>query len=157
MDFPIISTSLCRNLEGYIAKGQQNQAKTHMKFTLISTYSYVSLFVSTTSCDIADEHRIQLAQLHGVLKTLLLPEVCDHTAMERKFEWTTGFGKTGCEYYCSHYRGGVRKFTKRVNKEGLQSLLTKIQEAADKVPVGEFLKSVKQERKTIGDRDAVPP
>ena len=85
-----------------------------------------------------------IAQLHEVLKFLLLSEVCYHTAMERKFEWTTGVGKTGCEHYCSHCRGDIMKFTKRVNKEGLQCLLTKkVQGAADKVPVGEFLKAVK--------------
>ena len=102
------------------------------------------------SCGSAEEHRIQLTKLHGVQKVLLLPEVCYHTAMERKFEWRTDAGKTGCEHYCSHCRGDVKKFTKRVNKEGIQSLLTKkVQGAADKVPVGEFLKAMKRERKAI--------
>ena len=79
--------------------------------------------------------------------------------MERKFDWTTtGVSKTRCEHYCSKCRGYVKKFTKRVNKEGLQSLLTiKVQEAAEKVPVREFLKVVKRERKTIFHRDDIPP
>ena len=91
----------------------------------VDSYSYVSLFVRMMSCDSVDERRIQLAQLHEVLIFLLLPEVCYHTAMERKFEWTTDAGKSGCAHYCSHCRGDVKKFTKRVNREGLQSLLTK--------------------------------
>ena len=61
-------------------------------------------------------------------------------------------------HYCSKCRGDIKKSTKRVNKEGLQSLLTtKVQGAADKVPVQEFLKAVKQEMKTIFHRDDVPP
>ena len=102
------------------AKPGENTYETHVDF-----YSYVSLFVRIMSCDNADERMIQLAQLHEVMKVALLPEVCYYTAMERKFEWTTDAGKTGCEHYCSHCRGDVKKFTKRVNKERLQSLLTK--------------------------------
>ena len=78
--------------------------------------------------------------------------------MERKFEWTTDVGKTGCAHYCSKYREDVKKFTKRVNKEGLRSLLTtKVQGAAGKVPVSEFLKTIKRERKTIFHRNDIPP
>ena len=55
-------------------------------------------------------------------------------------------------------QGDVEKFTKRVSKEGLQSLLkTKFQVAADKVSVTDFVKTIKRERKTIFHRDDVNP
>ena len=54
--------------------------------------------------------------------------------------------------------GKRQKITKRVNKEGLQSLLTtEVQRAAEKVPVRKFLKAMKQERKTTFHRDDLPP
>jgi len=74
---------------------------TSVCLTNVDFHSYVSLFVRIMSCNSTDERRIQLAQLHEVLKVLLLPEVCYHTARERKFEWTTAVGKTGCKHYCS--------------------------------------------------------
>ena len=84
------------------AKPGENTYEIHVDF-----YSYVSLFVRIMSCDSADERRIQLAQLHEVLKVLLLPEASYHTAMERKFEWTTDAGKTGCGHYCSGERSWI--------------------------------------------------
>ena len=55
-------------------------------------------------------------------------------------------------------RGDVKKFTKRVSKDGLQSLLTsKVQGAANKVTVRVFMKTMKRARKTIFHRDDVPP
>ena len=52
----------------------------------------------------------------------------------------------------------VKKLTKRLNKEGLQSLLTtEVQGAVDKVPVRDFLKTMKRERNTIFHRDDVLP
>ena len=79
--------------------------------------------------------------------------------MERKLEWTTDAGKTGCGHYCSHCRVDVMNFTKRANKEGLLSLLTKkkVQGATDKATMGELLNAVKRERKAIFHKDDVPP
>ena len=133
------------------AKPGDNTYTIHVDF-----HSYLSLYVHIMSCDSAGQRRIQLTQRHEVLTVLLLPEICYHTITERTFEWTTDVGKTGCKHYCSKCRGNVKKFTKRLNKEGLQSLLTtEVQGAADKVPVREFLKAMKRERKTIFHRDDV--
>ena len=49
-------------------------------------------------------------------------------------------------------------FTKRVNKEGLQSLLTKkSKERRTRQPWGSCRKAVKRERKAIFHKDDVPP
>ena len=149
--YELVQQLLRVNRRGTTIPGE-NTCEIHVDF-----YSYISLFMHIMSCDSADEPRIQLAQLHEVLKFLLLSEFCYHTAIERKFEWTPDAGKTECAHDCSKCRGDVKNFAKWVNKERQQSLITtKVQGAADKVPAREFLKVLKLERKTIFHRDDVP-
>jgi len=94
--------------------------------------------------------------LYDVLKFLVLPTECYHTGMEKKFEWKQS-AKEDCQYYCSKCRGEVPKFTKRVHKGGLCSLLTQKVQGIDNLSVNDFVKAMKQSRKFIFHDDDAPP
>ena len=84
-------------------------------------------FVRIIKCDSVDERRSKLGQLHKVLKLIVFPRTCYHTAIENPSEWRRSAIIVKCQHYCSKCKGDVDAFTKRVYREGLQSLL------ADKV------------------------
>ena len=76
--------------------------------------------------------------------------------MEKKFEWKPTV-KEACGDCCSKCRGEVPGFTKRVHKRGLISLLTHKVHGNDDLSVNNFVKAVKQSRKTIFHKDDAPP
>ena len=121
----------------------------------IDLYSYVSLFLRTMRCDSGKERRTQLVQLHEVLKLVVLPRTCYHTAIEMHFEWRRSANKVGCEHCCSKCKNEVKDFTKRVDKGGLQSLL------ADKVvnkdlAIRDFVKVLKKHKSGMFHKEDVP-
>ena len=90
-----------------------------------------------------------------VVKFFLLPNECYHAGMEKQFEWKpTAKEACGC---CSKCRGEVPKFTKRVHKGGLMSLLTQKVDGNPDLTVSNFVKAVKQARKLIFHKDYAPP
>ena len=77
--------------------------------------------------------------------------------MEDRFEWNSS-EKEGCGKYCSKCRGEVGGFTKRVDKEGLQSLLaSKVHGTEEPLTVTDFMKVMKKARKEIFHANDVPP
>ena len=117
--------------------------------------SYVSLYVRKWTATSADERMTQLTQLHKALKFLLLPEVCHHVATKIKFEWTTGAAKRvrALLQKVQRRRGEVREASQQ--KRATALLTTKVQGAAGKASVSEFMEAMKRERKTIFHRDDV--
>ena len=118
--------------------------------------SVVSIVVRIMKIDEAAERQIQMEQLLEVLKFLVLPTECYHSGMEKKFEWKQT-AKEDCGNYCSKCRDEVAGFTKRVHKRELQSLLTKQVRGTDSLSVRNFVKAMKQSRKSIFHDDDAPP
>ena len=96
--------------------------------------------------------------MHEVLRFLLLAKVCYHTATERYFEWETSGNKQDCVHYCSRCLGDTKKLTKRVNRQGVMSLLVQRVHGSDKDVTLRDLCSQKHEgvEKTLFHRDDVP-
>ena len=61
----------------------------------IDFYSYVSLFVRVMQQKKVERRKIELKQLHEVVRLLVLPRACYHTVIEEYFEWKD-FEKTDC-------------------------------------------------------------
>ena len=84
-----------------------------------------------------------MVHLHEVLKLVVLPRTCYHTAIEMHFEWRRSANKVGCEHCCPKCKNEVKDVTKRLDRVGLQSLL------ADKVvnkdlAISDFVKVLKK-------------
>ena len=123
----------------------------------LDLFCYVSIFVRVMTCDCKDERQIQLTQVHDVLKFLLLPKVCYHIATERYFEWETSGNKQDCKHYCSRCLGDTNKLTKRINRQGVVSLLVQRVHGSDKdVTLGDLVRSMKESKKTLFHGDDVP-
>ena len=87
---------------------------------------------------------------------MVLPTACYHTMIEEYFEWRH-FDKTDCVRFCSHCLGEVKHFTKRVNRDGLISLLsTKLNMSNTGLSVSEFMKVLKMKKDLIYHNDDVP-
>ena len=77
--------------------------------------------------------------------------------MERYFEWETSGNKQDCVHYCSRCLGDTKKLTKRVNRQGVMSLLVQRVHGSDKdVTLRDLVRSMKESRKTLFHRDDVP-
>ena len=94
----------------------------------VDLYSYVSLFIRIMQVDNPEERKVQLKQLHEVMLFLVVTTACYHKVIEEYFEWERANDKRDCMHYFSKCLKEVGGFTKRVNMEGLQSMLE------DKVP-----------------------
>ena len=123
----------------------------------LDLYSYVSLFVRVMQCDCLKERHIQLAQIHEVLRVLLIPTECYHAAMEKYFEWESHSNKSECTDYCSKCLGDIEKSTKRVNKRGLISLLVQqVHGTSSAVSVKDFVRMLKGSKREIFHEQDVP-
>ena len=71
----------------------------------------------------ADEQRTQLEQPYQVLQLVVLPRIYYHAVIERHFEWKKPINRVGYQHYCFKCKGSIENFTKRVNKEDVQSPL----------------------------------
>ena len=68
--------------------------------------------------------------------------------MERYFEWETSGNKQDCVHYCSRCLGDTKKLTKRVNRQGVMSLLVQRVHGSDKdVTLRDLVRSMKESRK----------
>jgi hypothetical protein len=104
----------------------------------------------------AERHKLELTQLDEMVRLLILPTACYHTGIEEYFEWRD-FDKTDCIRFCSHYLGEVKHFTKRVNRDGLISLLsTKINTSNAGVTVSELTKVLKTSKDMIFHNADIP-
>ena len=122
----------------------------------VNFYSYVSLFVRIMQQKNAERHKIELKQLHKVVRLLVLPTACYHTGIEEYFE-RRQFDNTSCMCFCSHCLGEVKHFIKRVNRDRLISLLsTKLDMSNTGLLVSEFTKVLKTDKDLIYHNDDVP-
>ena len=71
------------------------------------------------------------------------------------FEWRKSANKVGCQHYCSKCKGEVDKFTKRVDKEGLQSLLADKVHSKDLL-ISNFVRIMKKHKTGIFHDEDVP-
>ena len=106
-------------------------------------------------CPCKVERRVQFGQPGEVMKLLFVPEKCHHSAIESYFEWVSDPDKPECGDFCSKCNNKVPDFTKRVNKEALQSLLCEKVDGS-KITVGGFVKLLKRNKAAIFHKDDVP-
>ena len=121
----------------------------------VDLYSYVSLFIRIMQVDNPEERKVQLKQLHEVMLFLVVPTACYHKVIEEYFEWERATDKRDCMHYCSKCLKEVGGFTKRVNKEGLQSMLADKVHGSSKT-IKEFVKIMKAQKGLIFHEGDVP-
>ena len=122
----------------------------------VEFFSYVSLFVRIMQQKNAERRKLELKQLHEVVRLLILLTACYHTGTEKHFEWRH-FDKIDCMRCCPRFLGEVKHFTKRVNRDGYISLLsTKLSTSNAGLTVSEFIKVLKTSKDLIFHNDSIP-
>lgn len=85
----------------------------------------ISLLVRAMRNDDPAERTQQVSDMKPVLKVLLTPSECYHSALEKHFEVHDDPNKGPCEEYCTYYRDDEMKhFTHRFHVGKLKSFLT---------------------------------
>ena len=118
-------------------------------------YSHTSQFVRVMKCPCREERKIEMAQLDEIMVMLFVPNMCYHRAIEIYFEWEKYPNKTDCGNYCTKCKNKVKDFTKRVRKEGVQSVLCDKVDGK-KVSATAFIKLLKKNKDIIFHKDDVP-
>jgi superfamily II DNA helicase RecQ len=153
--FPSSIYELVQQL-GRLDRGGTDPAGSNAYEVHVDFYSYISLFVCILQQNNVGRRKLELKQLQEVVRLLSLPAACYHTGIEKYFEWRD-FDRTDCMRFCSHCLGEVKHFTKRVNRDGLISLLsTKTNTSNAGLTVSEFMKVLKTSKDLTVHNDDIP-
>eukprot|EP00984_Skeletonema_dohrnii_P009330 scaffold3571_cov78-Skeletonema_dohrnii-CCMP3373.AAC.2 len=153
--FHVISQNLGRvNRQQMVADPNTFTYEVHLSFD-----SLISLIVRTMRNDDTSERTKQLSEMKSVLKLLLTPSECYHSALERHFEVHEDRNKGPCEAYCTYCRDdGMKHFTHPFHVRKLKSFLTKNiqQQPTTAMTPSKFIQSLKKEACNIFHKDDIP-
>jgi len=122
----------------------------------ISFSSCISLYVRIMSTSDAAERKRLHHDMMEVVRLLMNPSVCYHTAIETYFEYLPEPDKMPCGSYCSACDQTITKSTGVIYRRQLMSLLATKVNGDTKVTTKIFMKLLKTNKTTIFHADHVP-
>mmetsp|Transcript_15257 Transcript_15257/g.32285 ORF Transcript_15257/g.32285 Transcript_15257/m.32285 type:complete len:390 (+) Transcript_15257:1064-2233(+) len=123
----------------------------------ISLNCYASLFIRCMRVKSPSERRIQLMNIHRVLRFLVTPDECYHTHIERYFEEDSFVSRGDCGDFCSYCKGDIESLTGLFSRKLLISVLTTEVFENGKPPLFKyFMKKLKEHKEAFFHVDHVP-